>query len=158
VRLRRELVPGDRAAIAAVVRRTGFFNAEEIAVALELVEDRLANGEHSHYRFLVAEEGDVAVGYACWGPIPGTVGSADLYWIAVDPAWQGRGVGRSLLAEAEAWMRSQGRRRVYIETATRAQYAPTRAFYLACGYQLAAELPDYYASGDGKAIFLKVLD
>ncbi len=158
MRLRREVGPADRDAIEAMVRRTGFFNDEEVAVALELVADRLANGAHSHYRFLVAEEDGRPVGYACWGPIPGTVGSADLYWIAVDPAWQGRGVGRELLAQVEAWVRSEGRTRVYIETATRPQYAPTRAFYLACGYRLAAELPDYYAPGDGKAVFLKVLD
>ena len=54
-------------------------------------------------------------------------------------------------------MAEQGRFRVYVETSTRPQYAPTRAFYLACGYQLAAELPDFYAPGDGKAIFLKLL-
>jgi hypothetical protein len=51
----------------------------------------------------------------------------------------------------------EGRTRVYLETSTRAQYEPTRAFYLRCGYQIVAELPDFYAAGDGKAIFLKVL-
>ena len=96
-------------------------------------------------------------GYGCWGPIPGTVASADLYWLAVHPDRQRLGIGRALLAGAEAWMAAEGRPRVYIETATRAQYAPTRAFYLGCGYTLAAELTDYYAPGDGKAIFLKVL-
>lgn len=140
-----------------MIRDTRFFNAEEVGIALELVDDGLAQGEASHYRFLVAEEKGEVVGYACWGPIPGTLASADLYWIVVDPGHQGKGIGSALLRGAEEWMAASGRERVYIETATRAQYDGTRRFYAACGYGLAAELADYYAPGDGKAIFLKVL-
>ncbi len=157
VTVRRELRAEDREPLKAVLVATGFFNEEELGVALELVDDRLALDEGSHYRFLVADVASSVAGYACWGPIPGTQESADLYWIAVHPNHQGQGVGRALLAAAETWMLQEGRRRCWIETATRAQYAPTRAFYQACGYTLAAELPDYYAPGDGKAIFVKVL-
>lgn len=155
--IRRGLGSQDRGPIAALLAATEYFNREEIAVALELVDDRLRFGEESHYRFLVAEGAGEIAGYACWGPIPGSSTAADLYWIAVAPDRQGRGVGRGLLAAAEAWIRSTGRQRVYIETATRAQYAPTRAFYLGCGYELVAELPGYYAPDDGKAIFVRVL-
>lgn len=156
--VRRELSVADRTPVHRLLNATGFFNPEELEVAMELVDDRLALGEESHYRFLVGEHGGVVAGYACWGPIPGTVESADLYWIAVDPSLQGIGVGRALLAEAESWMAASGRPRVYLETAGRAQYAPTRAFYLACGYQVAAELEDFYAPGDSRVTFLKVLD
>ena len=157
VHVRRDVSPHERGAIAELLAATGFFNPEELEVALELIDERLAHGEASHYRFLVAEAGGRVAGYACWGVIPGTQESADLYWIAVHPDSQRLGVGRALLAAAEAWMAEAQRPRVYIETATRPQYAPTRAFYLGCGYTLAAELPDYYAPGDGKAIFVKVL-
>lgn len=157
MKVRRTVLASDRQAIRELLVATGFFNPEEITVALELVDDRLANGSASHYRFLVAEEGDVPVGYACWGPIPGTVASADLYWIAVHPRCQGQGVGKLLLEEAERWIADEGRSRIYVETATRSQYTPTRAFYARCGYRLAAELEDFYAPGDGKAIFLKVV-
>ncbi|HEX2641504.1 MAG TPA: GNAT family N-acetyltransferase, partial [Thermoanaerobaculia bacterium] len=78
-------------------------------------------------------------------------------WIAVHPDQQGKGIGRLLLEAAEAQIAEAGRSRVYIETSTRGQYAGTRGFYLACGYDLAAELPDYYAPGDGKAVFVKAL-
>jgi GNAT superfamily N-acetyltransferase len=128
-----------------------------VAIALELVDDRLAEGESSHYRFLVAEMDGAAAGYACWGPIPGTVASADLYWIVVHPELQATGIGTSLLQAAEDWMASAGRARVYIETSTRPQYLPTRAFYSACGYEQTAELRDFYAPGDGKAVLLKIL-
>jgi len=156
--VRRELRPADRESVCALLDSTGFFNREELEVAMELVDDRLIHGEASHYRFLVAELDGSVVGYACWGPILGTVESADLYWIAVDKRIQGRGLGRALLAEAENWMAAAGRPRVYLETAGRAQYEPTRAFYLACGYTIAAELEDFYAPGDAKVIFLRVLE
>jgi D-alanine-D-alanine ligase len=155
--IRRGLAAADRRPIEALLRATGFFNAEEIGVALELVDDRLANGEASHYRFLVGESGGRVAGYACWGPTPGTVASADLYWIAVHPELQGRHAGAALLQAAEEWMASAGRTRVYVETSTRPQYLPTRAFYAASGYQQVAELADFYAPGDGKTVFLKVL-
>ncbi len=155
--IRTDLRRTDRAPLEAMLRATGFFNLAEIEVALELVDDRLAHGEASHYRFLVLEEGGEVLGYSCWGPIPGTVASADLYWIAVHPGSQGKGLGRTLLEAAEASIVREGRTRVYLETSTRAQYEPTRAFYLRCAYQIVAELPDFYAPGDGKAIFLRVL-
>ncbi|MGC8915433.1 MAG: GNAT family N-acetyltransferase [Thermoanaerobaculum sp.] len=155
--IRHELVAEDREAIAALLSATGFFSPEEVAIALELVDDRLRLGSQSHYRFLVAGEGGAVLGFACWGPIPATLDAVDLYWIAVHPRVQGQGLGRTLLANAEREMTTQGRHRVYVETSTRPQYAPTRAFYLACGYELVALLPDYYAPGDGKAIFCKVL-
>lgn len=154
----RDLQPDDRPALDALLRATGFFNPEELEVALELVDDRLANGPESHYRFLVGEIAGEVAGYACWGPIPGTAASADLYWIAVAPSHQGQGAGAALLAAAEAQMATQGRTRVYVETSTRPQYHPTRAFYLACGYHLAADLADFYAPGDGKAIYVKVVN
>lgn len=147
----------DRQALERVLRATGFFNDEELSVALELVSERLVEGEGSHYRFLVAEEAGRVVGYACWGPILGTLASVDLYWIAVDPAEQGKGVGKALLEAAEAQIAGEGRSRVYIETSSRAQYVPTRAFYLRCGYAIVAELEDFYAPGDGKVMFVKVL-
>jgi len=39
----RELRPGDRGAIEAMVRATGFFSEEEVVVALELVDVALGN-------------------------------------------------------------------------------------------------------------------
>ena len=69
----------------------------------------------------------------------------------------GTRIEAALLQAAEAGMASAGRTRVYVETSTRPQYDPTRRFYLACGYGLAAELADFYAPGDCKAVFLKTV-
>ena len=154
---RHEVRPEDRQAVGRLVRATGFFSEEEIGIAMELVEERLANGNASGYFFLLAEEGNRLIGYACFGPIPGSVHSFDLYWLAVDPGEQGRGVGRTLMAAAEQIMAGWGARRIYADTSSRPQYEPTRAFYLACGYLEEAFLTDFYAPGDGKVIFVKTI-
>jgi ribosomal protein S18 acetylase RimI-like enzyme len=143
--------------LRGMVAATGFFSAAELAVALELVEDRLTKGVASDYRFVLAASGGELVGYTCFGPVAATVASWDLYWIVVDPAAQGRGWGRALLAESERRMALGGGHRVYVETSSRAQYAPTRAFYERCGYRQEALLADFYAPGDGKVIFVKEL-
>ena len=148
---------GDPDAVGRIVRATGFFNAEEAAIARELAEERLARGPASGYEFLFAERDERAVGYSCYGRIAGTRASWDLYWIAVDPAEQGRGVGRELLARTEARVRAAGGSRIYVETAGRADYAPTRDFYEHMGYALDARLPDFYSPGDAKCIYVKVL-
>lgn len=155
--LRDDVRPGDAAAIRAIVRSSGFFHDHEIDVAVELVEDRLSRGPASDYRFLLADAGGRTVGYACYGEIACTVGSYDLYWIAVHEEWRGRGLGRRLLAETERRIAASGGRRVYVETSSRPQYEPTRGFYERCGYTVAATLADFYAPGDGKVIFCKVV-
>jgi D-alanine-D-alanine ligase len=158
--LRSSLRPSDVGAVRALAAAAGVFREAEVAIAAELVEEALARGaEASGYRFVLADDPSSGAlgGYACHGPVAGTVHSFDLYWIVVAPALQGRGLGRRLMAAAEAEARALGGRRMYVDTSSTPAYAPTRAFYAACGYAPAAELPDFYAPGDGKVILCKVL-
>ena len=154
---REDVLPRDREIVGRLVRATGFFSEEEAAIAEELVDERLAKGEASGYFFLFADEGSRLLGYTCFGPIPGSVHSFDLYWIAVDPGAQGRGLGKKLMAESERIMAERGARRVYADTSSRPLYEPTRAFYRSCGFTQEALLHDFYGVGDGKAIFVKTL-
>lgn len=155
--LRSVLRAGDPAAIEELVRATAFFSAEEIAIARELADDGLTAGRASHYRFLLAEQGPDLHGYACYGRVPCTSSSWDLYWIAVQPGMQRRHIGQALLTATEADIGHAGGTRVYADTSSRAQYAPTRAFYRRAGYRQAAHFPDFYAPGDGKIVFVRVL-
>ncbi len=148
--------PSDRDAIRRIVEATGFFRPVEVDVAVELVDERLVKGEASGYEFVFAEVDGSVAGYTCYGPIACTLGSYDLYWIAVAPNWQGRGLGQALLRETERLIRQRAGRHIYIETSGRAQYAPTRAFYKRCGYEVAAVLPDFYDHDDDKVIWRKV--
>lgn len=154
---RAEVRGEDADSVSQLVEATGFFSVEEIGIARELVEERLLRGEESGYFFLFAEVGHDLAGYACFGPIPGTMRRFDLYWIAVQPYLQGKGIGRALLQAAERAMKETGAGRIYVDTSSRPQYESTRRFYESCGYREEAVLEDFYAPGDGKIIFKKDL-
>jgi len=154
---RTEVRPADREAVRDVLESSGFFYPEEIDVAVELVDERLARAEASGYFFDFAERDGRVAGYSCYGPIACTRASYDLFWIGVHQEQRGRGLGRLLLGRAEEDIRRRGGRRLYIETSSRPLYEPTRGFYLACGYRLEATLEDFYGPGDGKVIFVKAL-
>jgi GNAT superfamily N-acetyltransferase len=96
-------------------------------------------------------------GYACWGPTPGTDGGYDLYWIAVDPRAQGGGYGSSLMRAVEEQLRGCGARLLVAETSSRASYAQTRDFYARGGYVERARVRGFYAVGDDRVIFSKLL-
>ena len=151
------VVESDREAIRRLVDSTGMFRPHEIDVAVELVDERLLRGDASGYHFVVANNDDEVIGYACYGPITITVHSFDLYWIVVSPQQQGKGVGRRLLQEAENRIAVHGGRHVYIETSGQPIYTATRGFYERCGYQLEATVRDFYAPGDDKCIYVRRL-
>jgi GNAT superfamily N-acetyltransferase len=153
---RENLRPADREAIHEIIPSSGVFSQTEIEIAMELVQEGQTRGAAGNYRFLLAEQEGRVVGYTCYGLIPGTTASYDLYWIAVHNNCRGLGVGKSLLAETEERIARAGGRRIYVETSSRDQYKPTHQFYLHCGYHLEAFLRDFYAPGDGKLIYLKI--
>jgi ribosomal protein S18 acetylase RimI-like enzyme len=144
-----------RARLERITAATGLFRPDEVAIAVELLDDALAGD--ADYRFLGAYADDELAGYACWGPTPGTTGTYDLYWIVVDPPRQGNGIGTQLLGAVEQRLTTDDGRLVIVETSSRADYAPTRAFYERRGYARAATIPGYYAPGDDLVIYLKDL-
>jgi ribosomal protein S18 acetylase RimI-like enzyme len=144
-----------RARLEQLTAATGLFRPAEVATAVELLDESL--GGDDDYRFVGAYNGAELIGYACWGPTPGTRGTADLYWIVVDPARHRSGIGTALLGAVEVSLRAQACRLVVVETSARADYAPTRAFYEHRGYREVAAIPDYYAPGDDLKIYLKDL-
>jgi ribosomal protein S18 acetylase RimI-like enzyme len=157
VSLRYTIRQDDRASIQSIVERTGFFSPEEIAIAIELVDEALLGGPESGYEFLLVDGPAGLVGYACVGPIPGTTGSADLYWLVVDPAFQGQGIGQRIMAAAEEYLRARGTRKLFVDTSGKPQYFPTIRFYERCGFVQEARLEDFFGIGDPKIIFSKRL-
>ena len=148
----------DRARIRELLGSSGFFHPWEIDVAIELIDDRLAKAAASEYLFLFADAGDKIAGYACYGPVSMAQGRFELYWIAVDNARRGQGIGRLLLGRTEAHMRELGGKYVYSETSSRETYRPTREFYRKQGYREVARVPLFFADDDDKVIFMKTLE
>jgi D-alanine-D-alanine ligase len=154
---RYEAIQTDGDHIRRIVTATGFFSAAEIDVAVELVVARLNQGDASGYHFVFLESEAGLIGYTCYGPIPCTVSSFDIYWIAVQPDAQKKGIGRALLRETERLIQAAGGTRIYVETSQRPQYDRTRIFYERCGYGCAAFLEDFYDHNDGKVVYCKKL-
>jgi len=156
-KFRTQVVPEDCEIVRQIVDATGLFRVGEIDVAAELVQARLERGAASGYEFIFAEQKGDCVGYICFGKNTVTVSSFDVYWIAVEPSKQGQGIGKLLLEEAERQIVAARGTRIYIETSHRSDYQATRGFYERCGYELVSVLDDFYAPGDSKATYLKIV-
>lgn len=154
---RQQIQHSDIGIIAEIVKSSGFFSTEEIDIALELAEEKLTQPHDSSYQFLFVEDEKKVVGYACYGLIPATSSSYDVYWIVVSKDLRGQGLGKLLMAETEKLILQSGGRQVYVETSSRDQYSPTHKFYETCGYHQEAFLKNFYHEGDSKIIYAKVL-
>jgi ribosomal protein S18 acetylase RimI-like enzyme len=151
----RPLTAADRGRIEEITRAVGVFRKEEVPVALEVFDGAVAGSPD--YLAVGAEVDGRLAGWICWGPTPCTLGTYDLYWMAVDPALHGAGVGTALIDEMEQRLAGSARL-ILVETAGRADYGPTRAFYHARGYRRAAVISDFYAPGDDQVVYVKHLE
>lgn len=155
----RLIQPTDRPALEALLQRIENFTKEEVEVALELIDGAVSDPKGSGYNAKVLEvESDSGLrlaGYLCWGPTPMTARTFDIYWVAVDGAFRGRGLGRALMLDLEAHIASTGGGNLRLETSSKESYGKTLQFYLDLGYEVASNLPDFYAPGDALIILYK---
>src|SRR5512134_2529252 len=115
----------ERPAIEALLRRCGVFRAEEVAVALEVLDDYLYRINQQDYQVFTAKRGGAVAGYVCFGRNTMTDGTFELYWIAVDPDHHRHGVGASLMGLTEYEVARQGGRLICVETSSREEYHAT---------------------------------
>jgi ribosomal protein S18 acetylase RimI-like enzyme len=154
-----QLRPDHRGRLGELLVQTGAFNTDEVAVALALFDGSQARAgapdtadAAADYEFVGAFDAEHLVGYACFGATPATDGTYDLYWLAVDPAVQGRGIGRALVRDVEQKLIARGGRLLVVETSSRPDYAGTRQFYARSGYAEAARVRDFYAPADDRIL------
>jgi len=152
----RPMQPADKQPVLALVRATGMFTPAEVDVAEELIDIALGVPEQPDYRVVVVENDrkDVA-GYLTWGPTPLAEDVYDLYWMAVAPSEQGKGLGQALVRWLEAEVGKLKGRMIIIETSSQPRYQPTRQFYINLDYKEVARIPDYYREGDDRVIYAK---
>jgi GNAT superfamily N-acetyltransferase len=155
--IRSQVVPTDPASVEEIVVSSGFFRPDEVPVAVELVVEGLEKGSDSGYEFVFVEVGGRTVAYACFGLIPCTLYSYDLYWIATHEDFRGKGLGGIVLREVEKAVKAAGGKSVYIETSCLPKYEPTRAFYLKYNYVEKARFEDFYNDGDDKVVYVRRL-
>ncbi|HYC61570.1 MAG TPA: N-acetyltransferase [Thermoanaerobaculia bacterium] len=154
----RRVAAEDRERIREILVATARFTRQEVGWAMELVDNALGPVEKREYSVYVLEDPEGAVqGYVCYAPTPLTDGVYDLYWIAVDPNRQGRGLGQMLLRFVETELRRRDGRMLLIETSSKRSYAPTVRFYQRAGYREISRIKDFYRIEDDKVVFSKNL-
>jgi ribosomal protein S18 acetylase RimI-like enzyme len=159
----RPAVASDRQRILEILEATARFTELEIGWAMELVDLALTAPLHPEYEAHVIEEPGTGParevrGYALFGPTPKADGVFDLYWIAVEPASQGKGLGRLLLRFVENEVRRRDGRMLLIETSSKRSYEPTHRFYQRAGYGEISRIKDFYRKEDDKIVFCRTWD
>jgi ribosomal protein S18 acetylase RimI-like enzyme len=157
----RPLLRPDREPVLDLLRVTGNFTGAELEIAAELMDVVLGQPAQRDYHAFVDATGngsDVAVaGFLLIGPTPATVGTWDLYWMAVHPRHYGTGIAQHLDSFAERFVRAQGGYWLIAETSSQAGYERVRAFYRKQQYDILARIPDYYMLDDDLIVFGKRL-
>ena len=146
-----------RGPVGEILRAANVFREDEIEVALEVLDAYFAHPGQDYHAVGAFTPGGKLLAYTVYGPTPCTLGTWDLYWIAVSPTTQGTGVGTILLKEVEGRLTRSNARQLIIETSSRPPYDPTRAFYLKRGYREVARISDFYEDGDDRVIYAKNL-
>jgi ribosomal protein S18 acetylase RimI-like enzyme len=144
---------GDRTKVHEALTRCGAFTDEEVRVAIEMFDAGLTGD----YSVLVVDSGEAVCAYACFGKASLTERTWYLYWICVDRAVQGSGIGQVLARSVEDSVRQMGGDRLVIETSGRPDYARSRRFYERAGFSERGRLPDFYKPGDDCVLYCKVL-
>jgi ribosomal protein S18 acetylase RimI-like enzyme len=151
----REIKSEDREQIIRLVRATKNFSDAEILIAEELIDICTGQPEQKDYFAFVSEVSDQVAGFLLLGPTPATTGTYDMYWIAVDPEFQGQGIAQELDAYAVRFVKEHGGYLLIAETSSQPSYERTRAFYIKQHYEVLAQIRDYYKPDDDLVIFGK---
>jgi ribosomal protein S18 acetylase RimI-like enzyme len=151
----REIKTDDREKIILLIRATKNFSDAEIVIAEELIDICTGQPEQKDYFAYVADVSGQVAGFLLLGPTPATVGTYDMYWIAVDPEYQGRGIAQELDEYAVRFVKERRGYLLIAETSSQPSYQRTRAFYQKQNYEVLAQIKDYYKPGDDLVIFGK---
>jgi ribosomal protein S18 acetylase RimI-like enzyme len=139
----------------AVAEATLSFKRSEIDILREVLE---AARKEPDKDYSLAEKriDGVLAGFAIYGRTPMTDFAWDVYWIAVNPDFQRRGIGLALMESVEeATLRTADRAIFRVETSGTAEYGYVRNFYDRAGYARAGTIPDFYAPGDDFCLYSK---
>jgi ribosomal protein S18 acetylase RimI-like enzyme len=147
----------DTPELIALAAATGVFKPIEVKALHEVLDDYHDNGADEGHRCFVLEEDGEKLGFVYHAAEPMAEGTWILWWIAVKPKTQGKGIGARLMQFAEHDAKALGARIMYLYTSSLPHSELTRKFYLKLGYEKEGQLRDFYATGDDQVVFRKVL-
>lgn len=155
---RNKLNSRDPEAIRKISASTGFFDATDIEISVNLAHSALDGQRHANDNveepsFLLAKDNGKTVGYACFGKIQDCNSAYELHLISTLSSYRGHGIGRKMIARLLETVRELGGKKLFVKTEGTEQYLPTRKFYESCGFKLEAVLKEYYDDKDDCYIY-----
>lgn len=147
----RKVVRNDIAGLRHVLNTIELFPAEMLE---SMMTDYFDNPATEDIWFTAIQDGKPsAIGYCA--PEKLTDSTYNLYAIGVQNDWQGKGIGKKMMAFIEDYLRSNGGRILIVDTSSTPEFDLTRDFYLKIGYTQEATIRDFWKEGDDKVIFWK---
>lgn len=136
-----------------VLDETGLFPGEMLA---DMVSGFLSDQE-SREIWLTCEVDGEAIGFCYAAPEPLTDGTWNMLAIAVHPSRQSSGYGGAIVRRLETLLFDNGHRVLIADTSGKDEFAPTREFYRKSGYVEEARIRHFWAEGDDKVVFWKLI-
>lgn len=150
----RDARPTDIPALEQIIRAVGLFTPEEATGFAGTLSSHFEGDDlTASHLWLIAGEGNGAA-YLAPEPSPGVW---YLLFLGVRPEARRRGIARALVAAVERRLRPQGARMLLIDTSTTPAMTAARELYAQLGYEPIAQISDYWAPGDGKLTFRRIL-
>lgn len=150
----RETIHTDSDALLAILGSSGQFDDNGLAHVKEILKSYLA-GEGDGLWF-TADDGE-PVGVAYCTPEPVTDGTWNLLMLWTRRDRNGQGHGSSLVSRVEQVLTERGVRLLIVETSGLPYFESARAFYSKCGFTQEARIKNFFATGDDKIVYTKLL-
>jgi ribosomal protein S18 acetylase RimI-like enzyme len=152
----RSIAPEDTTALIDIANTIGF-QPQELEELSQMLADYFS-GDSDSDSFWLTDDDNGPVGVAYCEPERMTDRTWNLLLIAIKPDRQRQGRGAKLLRHVEQTLAAGGGRMLLVETSGLPEFDRARAFYTKCGYEEEARIRDFYAVGDDKVVFRKVLN
>jgi ribosomal protein S18 acetylase RimI-like enzyme len=149
----RPLSADDLTSAKDVINTTGLFPGE----MLDEMAAPFLTGIAPDDLWFVAVDAQIVLGLVYCAPERMTDGTWNLLLVAVRESEQGKGVGSRLTRYLEQALSKRNARVLIVETSGLPDFDRTRAVYRTLDYVEVARIPEFYASGEDKVVFWKLL-
>jgi ribosomal protein S18 acetylase RimI-like enzyme len=149
----REIEPKDLKRLKEVIDSTGLFPSSLLD---DMTIDFFTNQDTSEI-WLTKEVDNIPVAVVYCAPERMTEGTFNLYLIAIDQKFQGKGIGSEMMTYVENLLHEKGNRILIVETSSLPEFELTRKFYDNLGYTREAVIREFYQEGEDKVVFWKKL-
>ncbi|MEM8834780.1 MAG: GNAT family N-acetyltransferase [Planctomycetota bacterium] len=138
-------------------RSSGLFEDEQVQALADIIRRHFAGQSERQEIWVGAFDGREAHGLAYGASEMMTDRVWNLLFVAVRPDQRGSGIGNTLIEAVEERLRRLDTRMVIVETTNGADFVAARGLYTKHGYEQEGTVRDFYAQGQDKITFRKLL-